>query len=177
MHQNAICHGFIISMWFSIPSVVWLTLTSPCFISSTQNHDPRLSVCNGMGHISKQYLHALKPKHPKLEEKKKGTISQSINFQMHVVMIKGICPILLYCVSFITLAMVGLLNEWKPIICNACSTWSFFCTLVIIIIVICEQGGRTHNGTFVGGGHGRWSYHWVMSFDPTPLSSVKASLS
>lgn len=31
----------------------------------------------------------------------------------------------------------------------------FFCTLVIIIIVICEQGGRTHNGTFVGGGHGR----------------------
>lgn len=109
--------------------------------------------------------------------RKKGTISQSINFQMHVVMIKGICPILLYCVSFITLAMVGLLNEWKPIICNACSTWSFFCTLVIIIIVICEQGGRTHNGTFVGGGHGRWSYHWVMSFDPTPLSSVKASLS
>lgn len=125
MHQNAICHGFIISMWFSIPCVVWLTLTSPCFISPTQI--TTLGCQYAMERaifLNSTYMHwNLNIQNWK---KKKGTISQSINFQMHVVMIKGICPILLYCVSFITLAMVGLLNEWEPIICNACSTWSFF---------------------------------------------------
>lgn len=72
----------------------------------------------------------------------------------------------------------GGLAEWMKAHHLQCMQYLefFFCTLVIIIIVICEQGGRTHNGTFVGSGHGRWSHHWVMSFDPHPLSSVKASI-
>lgn len=51
-------------------SVVWLTLTAPCDInSSSSSHDPQLSVCKGKGHISKQYLHALKHEHSKLEKR------------------------------------------------------------------------------------------------------------
>lgn len=177
MHQNAICHGFIISMWFSIPCVVWLTLTSPCFISPTQNHDPRLSVCNGTGHISKQYLHALKPKHPKLERKKRNDFSVN-KFSNACIYDKRYMSYSFVLCQFHYTSNGGL-AYWMKAHHLQCMQYLefFFCTLVIIIIVICEQGGRTHNGTFVGGGHGRWSYHWVMSFDPTPLSSVKVSLS
>lgn len=56
---------------------------SSLFYLLSHNHDPPLSVCKGIGHISKQYLHALKPEHIQ-NKKKKRMIDHSKNFQMHV---------------------------------------------------------------------------------------------
>lgn len=157
-------------------SVVWLTLTVPCFISPSHNHDPPLSVCKGIGHISKQYLHALKPEHIQNLKKKNDRSLKKFSNACKYVLKRYMSYSFVLCQLHNTIN--GGLAEWMKAHHLQCMQYLefFFCTLVIIIIVICEQGGRTHNGTFVGSGHGRWSHHWVMSFDPHPLSSVKASI-
>lgn len=52
---------------------------SSLFYLLSHNHDPPLSVCKGIGHISKQYLHALKPERSKLEKKNDRSVKKFSN--------------------------------------------------------------------------------------------------